>query len=334
LSPATSNISIAGTPAVGTVTVTGGTATYTPNIRIPRWPELMAIDSFTFTGIDGGNSVVSGIVDIVINSSCPTSKFLAVNSNSTTINGVNVLGSGATPTAAAIVGSFAKDGMATNGVDGIVLSSMGGSSLVFWDPVSSLTGMISLGGVMNFSPSIQAISGGSYDNDKGYYWVFSNKNDLGNNIWFYRMSFQPYVTNTTPVINTIDRGRIFTDVALTITYTGSSFGDVAWDPISKRIYMILNNGAFGYVSSTDTMQYVSASPPIFGLLYVPQGTAVGPNSITFNCQGQTMWGQSTGTTTVWSLNRVGNPVVVTSQGSIISGTGATDLATWPPTLLG
>ena len=216
--------------------------------------------------------------------------------------------------------------LATNNIDGIVLSASGTGAFRYWDPVSGATGIVGMTGVANYSDAIDISGAGTFDNDRGQYWIF---NDNLTPAWFYRISMEPYTTGSAPVIKTIFRGNVYTDNALTMGYSpsGGTFGDAAWDPNSKRIYLSSTNGEFGYVLPYD-MRW---NPSGLALQVFNQGN-VTAGQIAYTEMGDVLYGQTSGGTDVYTIDPVPATATSTLVGSITGGTSCIDASAWPCTV--
>ena len=354
LSPAVTGISVGGM-SLGDVTVSGMSGTYTPFSRIPRWPETIDHDSFFFTGIDAFSNTVKGVVYVTITVSAPTGSILATQSLAGSGGGTQAISinfsSGQT---SLIPGSLAYNSLATNNVDGIVLSYPGGTDLAYWDPVSNVNGLIDLTNILNFSPvGIANNGGGTYDNDNEYLYIFVNLNDSGagsdptNGKWFYRISFATYITGSVPIIRGIDRGRIYTNLGLTTQLLGvSQFGDVAWDPITKRTYLVTSPTAivttisqWGYLF-LDGMEIAAIDAtttpdsPILGVYFNALAMAsvagVQPTQITFIYDGTILYGMRNASPASFTINTLSTPSSSLTPLSLTMS--VLDVTTWPATL--
>jgi hypothetical protein len=336
LLPATTGtINIVGgtTTARGSLVVSGTNATYTPNIRIPRWPEVTEYDGFGYTGLDSSNNIVSGQVNIKISAVIPDNHYL-INDATTNIFGVNITNA-PTITQISLQPNGGGNAIATNNVDGIVLSSTGGSNTIkYWDPVSGATGILNIGGVLGFNGTIDTTSGGTFDNDKVEYWIVSDTTGgVGETTsWFYRICFEPYITGTAPVVTVIKRGRIYSNFALNAAYlpAGGTYGDIAWDPQSKRIYVVSTNGEFGYISQ-DAERWDPDASGNLAYQRFSQGT-VTPGQMCMTWDGRKIIAQTSAGTAVFTINRIPATAIATSLGTVTAGVGCVDASNWPSTL--
>jgi hypothetical protein len=323
-------ISITTQPCLGTLSgLTGpnlSQVVYTPFIRIPRYPEKHADDSFTYT--DSQN--VCGHVHVCIDVAAPTGQFLSGNNT----GAGSIVKINTNPLTQTALYSTGGNGLATNNIDGLILGSNGPNDIRYWDPVNGSTGILNISGVFGFSGAIDGTNAGTFDNDLGYYWLF-NDTDGGigeTGVWGYRISFQPFNTGSTLVVKTIDKFRIFTNFALTTPYVAAStFGDSAWDPISKRIYLINTGGTeFGFITPQNT-RYVGSN--ILGFERISQGSLGGgaPGQIAFGADGITLFGRTSGGTATFTIDRV-PPVATDTLLGDPGGPSCVDCTEWPATL--
>jgi hypothetical protein len=328
----TINIVGGNTTARGSVQISGTNATYTPNIRIPRWPEVTAYDGFGYTGLDSSGNVVIGQVNVKISAVTPDNHYIITDTGArTTIYGVNLAGAGGI-TQTVLATNAGENALASNNVDGVVLSSPGGNNIGFWDPVSGATGLINISNILGFAGTIDVSSAGTFDNDKVEFWIF---NDTPGGVgevttWFYRIYFEPYITGTVPVPTVIRRGRVYANFALTTPYLPASttYGDAAWDPQSGRIYLIGSGGDLGYITPYEIRFDASQS---VAYQRFAQGT-VTPGQMTMTWDGKALIGQTSGGVAVYRINRVPATATQTSLGNVIGGVNCLDCAPWPSTL--
>jgi hypothetical protein len=299
----------------------GTTVIYTPNIRVPRYPEATAFDSFTYTGMDVNGVAVTGIVYITIDTIRPNDRFINNIMGTTTINSINTTAL----TRTLIDPNGGNNALAANNVDGIVLSSPGGSTITYWDPVTDLFGSISVAGLAGFDPTrpFDDTASGTFDQDRAQYWIFSDAN--GTTSFFYRISFDPFVTGSPPVVNTVELGFVYTNNALTTLYTGN-WGDSAWDPSSKRIYIVETGGDIGYILPYD-MRWTTTN---LGLQRFSQGN-INAGQVAMTWDGTRFYGQVSATSFLYEINRRPATASSTALGPIPPGGVTFDCSVWPVT---
>jgi len=219
--------------------------------------------------------------------------------------------------------------LATNNVDGITLGYDSGTTIAYWDPVSGATGTFSISGVENFADDMDATGAGTFDNDRAQLIMLGDSGGTTEaTMWYYRISFEPYVTGAAPVVKTLDQIRLYTDNALATNFT-SSLGDVAWDSASKKLYISTTAGEILYFYPYD-MRWNTAG---LACQVFSQGTPVAFGiQTTFTADGSIYYAYETGGTEIYTIDRVPGTATATLIGDATGGiAGAIDLAEWPCT---
>jgi len=352
-------------PCRGTLSAVSGDppeVTYTPNNRVPRWPERKAVDMFSYTGIDSNGKEVTGLVHICIEANVPEDRYIIkLPGASTDIAAVNT-----TALTETVVNSTAGlNSLATNNVDGIVFTVLSGTELNWWDPVSDASGTIDVSGTANFAEDMATQSGAAFDQDHAQLLILNDvAGSTASTLFYYRFSFETYETGLAPVVKaceqifiyatlpalpsgTINPGGLFSPpVTLEVpTDFTEELGDAAWDPISKKIYIWTTIGTFYNIQPYD-MRWIGppgasagtpvGTPPQMALEAISQGTPAPPaglaGQITFSPSGNILYMQITSGLDVYEIDRVPSPATLSVVGTIGSGSGPFDAAVWPCTL--
>lgn len=341
-----SGVSTTGSPPVTTLT-------YTPNIREPRWPEFEAFDGFSYSGVDENGIRVVGIVHIKIFIERPDDRIISSDLGGANVDDVDT--TAVTSTAVAAVAAnyptnfgnsapLGGNSLSSNPIDGIVFSRppTANSLLNWWDPVpgpGTRSGTIDLSVYDGYSTTMDATGGAAYDADNELLWLFGDPNGTSEpTVWAYMVSFEPYETGTTPVVKSVEQVFIYADYNANTGRPGTnltnlSFGDVAYDTISKRIYMVDTDGnPFGYIYPDDLIRRNIGGVRTVYQAWYDIGSTAPAAQIAFNWDCSTLYGleSGTGTGSLWRIDPViaGGPTV-TNLGAINE---VIDAATWPVTL--
>ncbi len=341
------------TPSIGTLTGTiGATNTsivkYVPNIRIPRWPELQANDSFSFTGFNALGNKILTIVNVTITAVSPNDRYITIDSAGD-LAGIRVFND-PLPNPAIMTPLKTDFGanLATNNVDGIVFARtinnppIPPNTLIFWDPVTGITGPIGLDGIFDSRFPMNQAFGASYDNDRAQLLLaYTNKETRS---VIARLSFLPYVTNDpAPVLKSIENIFLFSNAALTTTLD-DEITDIAWDPSTKRTYVgIVDQGRLFFTTPYD-MRSLSG---VFGggttgsraLQCFSQTTSIGPAGataspeMTFTNDGTVFYEHNRYSNSIYTVNQAPTTAIITlkSQNAPFPAE-IVDIATWPVSL--
>lgn len=341
-------VDINGDPIGSPIANSGVQVFYLPNIRIPRWPDLMAYDSFTFQGTDSTGLKVLGFVNVCISAISPNDRFIATNDNGE-VFGVEILG--ATGTQIPLSGSLTGfEQLATNNVDGIVFAKTSNvdldQNLSYWDPVSGHTGTFALTNYNGYglTGALSNQSGATFDNDNTHLILLNRPSNVSssNPLFLNRISFLPYETGASLELKTIDRIGLYTNSNLTTGLIGST-NDCSWDPNSKRLNMMLNLGSTASPSSAFYFTYldnVRANASGLALQVFNQGITgqssiglTGGYQITHTNDGTMFYGYNNTDRSIYDINIA--PILANFQniGTAVPGVGKiTDIATWPATI--
>jgi dipeptidyl aminopeptidase/acylaminoacyl peptidase len=133
-------------------------------------------------------------------------------------------------------------------------------------------------------------------------------------------------------VTVIKRGRIYSNFALNAAYlpAGGTYGDIAWDPQSKRIYVVSTNGEFGYISQ-DAERWDPDASGNLAYQRFSQGT-VTPGQMCMTWDGRKIIAQTSAGTAVFTINRIPATAIATSLGTVTAGVGCVDASNWPSTL--
>jgi hypothetical protein len=331
-------------PCRGTLTgTTGATAgsiiKYTPNIRVPRWPQTKAHDTFSFSGLDSIGRKIIGIVNVCVEASSPNNKYLA-STTSGPVVGIDITGNTGTVSPTLVNFGSGANQLATNNIDGIVFSRSAGNTLSYWDPVNNTSGTLPvLTGFNGFNTTfpLGATGAAAFDNDHGHLLLANSDGSTG---YCYRISFFPYVSGV-PMIKAIDLIRLYRNVSLTLPFTAVPL-DNAWDPNSKRLYtttMTSTGGNTGlFYSYLEEPRTLSTLPdPGLALQLISQGVTGNTDNtsyqITFTNDGTVLYAHNQDANTIHTIDVAPNTAIYSSPGIPLSSSiVVNDIATWPATL--